>query len=125
MSLSILRDIVLEAIKSSDYHSIMVDEFSDVSDKEQGVFCVRWVDENLISHENFIGLYEMEKTDTTSMVIVIIDSILRLGLDGEKLRDQCYRGCSNMMGKKKAVATQINMDVPAPCFVLTLLSAFP
>ena len=125
MSLSILRDIVLEAIKRSDYHSIMVDEFSDVSDKEQGVFCVRWVDENLISHEDFIGLYEMEKTDTTSMVIVIIDSILRLGLDEEKLRGQCYRGCSTMMGKKKAVATQINRDVPAPCFVLTLLSAFP
>ena len=41
-SLSILRDVVLEVIKSSGYHSIMGDE-------------------NLISHEDFIGLCETEK----------------------------------------------------------------
>ena len=38
MSLSILPDVVLEAIKSSDYHNIMVDESSDVSNKEQAMF---------------------------------------------------------------------------------------
>ena len=48
MSLSILRDVVLEAIKRSHYHSIMVDESSDVSNDEQAVFCVRWVDEDFI-----------------------------------------------------------------------------
>ena len=46
----------------------MVDESSDVSNKEQAVFCVRWVDKDLISHEDFIGLCEMEKADDTSMV---------------------------------------------------------
>ena len=46
----ILSNIVLEAIKSSDYHSAMVDGSSDVSNKEQAVFCVRWVDKDLISH---------------------------------------------------------------------------
>ena len=60
-SLSIFRDVVLEVIKSSGYHSIMVDESSGVYNKEQAVFCVRWVDENLISHEDFIGLCETEK----------------------------------------------------------------
>ena len=34
MSLSMLRDGLLEATKSSDYHSIMADESSDVSNKE-------------------------------------------------------------------------------------------
>ena len=52
---------MLEVIKSSGYHSIMVDESSGVSNKEQAVFCVRWIDENLISHEDFIGLCETEK----------------------------------------------------------------
>ena len=40
MSLSALRDIV-ESIKNADFHSIMVDETSDVSNNEQTVFCVR------------------------------------------------------------------------------------
>ena len=39
-SLSVLRDVVLEAIKFSDYHSVMVDESTYVSDKEQVVFCI-------------------------------------------------------------------------------------
>ena len=49
MSLSISRAVVLEAIKSSGYHSIMADESSDVSNKEQSVCCLRWVNEDLIS----------------------------------------------------------------------------
>ena len=101
MCLSILRDIVLEAIKRSDYQSIMVNKFSDVFNKEQDVFCVCWVDEDLMFDEDSIGLYEMEKTDTTSMVTVIRDIILQFGLDGEKLQGQCYHGCSTMMGKKE------------------------
>ena len=58
MSLSTLRDIV-ESIKNADFHSIMVDETSDVSNKEQTVFCVRWVDENLFSYEDLLGLDKM------------------------------------------------------------------
>ena len=93
IGLSILPDVVLEAIKSSDYHSKMAEESLDVFNKEQVV------------------LYEMEKTDDTSMVVVIEDLILQLGLEGEKLRGQCYDGCSIMIGKKKGVATQIKKDI--------------
>ena len=35
-------------------HIVVVDETSDVSDKEQAVFCVCWVDENLFSYEKFL-----------------------------------------------------------------------
>ena len=52
MSLSILRDIV-GSIKKADFHSIMVHETSDVSNKELAVFCVRCVDKNVFSYENF------------------------------------------------------------------------
>ena len=93
IGLSILPDVVLEAIKSSDYHSKMAEESLDVFNKEQVV------------------LYEMEKTDDTSIVVVIEDLILQLGLEGEKLRGQCYDGCSIMIGKKKGVATQIKKDI--------------
>ena len=41
MSLSIPRDVVQGAIKSSDYHSITVDESSGVSNNKQALFCVR------------------------------------------------------------------------------------
>ena len=101
---------MLETIKSSDYDCIMVDESSYVSNKEQAVFCFSYVDEDLLFHGDFIDLYEMKQTDATSMVTLVKNIILRLGLEGEKLRGQCYGSCSIMMGKKKKLLTQIKKD---------------
>ena len=46
MSSSVLHDIV-EFIKNADFYSIMVDETSDVSNKEMVFLCVCWLDKNL------------------------------------------------------------------------------
>lgn len=44
----------------------MSDECTDVSNREQLVICIRWVDLNLEAHEEFIGLYKVDniKADT-------------------------------------------------------------
>ena len=55
MNWSILRDVV-NCIKKPDFFSIMVDKSSDVSNREQVVFCVRRVDD-FNSHEGFIAAY--------------------------------------------------------------------
>ena len=110
LALTILPDVV-EAIKAADFFSIMLDESGDVSNKEQAVFCVRWIDENLTPYEDFLGLYEMEKTDADSIVRIIKDSLLRFGFDKEKLRVQCCDGLRTMMRKKTGVSKQIKDDV--------------
>ena len=110
LALTILRDVV-ESIKAADFFSIMLDESGDVSNKEQDVFCARWINENLTPYEDFLGLYEMEKTDADSIVRIIKDSLLRFGFDKEKLRGQCYDGCSTMIGKKTGASKQIKDDV--------------
>ena len=88
MILSILRDIV-GYIKNADFHSIMIDETSDVSNKEQAVFCTRWVDENLFFIWGFLGLHEMEKFDPVSIANFIKDTIVRLDFDSKQLQGQC------------------------------------
>ena len=67
----------------------MVDEASDVSNKEQAVFCIDWVDENIILYKDFLELHKMEKTDAISLANFIKDIILWLGFDSEKLLVQC------------------------------------
>ena len=55
----------------------------------------------------------MEKMDATTMVNVIKDIFLRLGLDCiglAKLRGHCYDVSSTMMEKNKGVATLIKRD---------------
>ena len=86
----------------------MVDKTSDVSNKEQTIFCACWVDENLFSYEDFLELHEMEKTNVISTKNVIKDIFLRLGFESEKFRDD---SCAIVMGKKTGIATQIKNDI--------------
>ena len=79
----------------------MVNEISNVSNKEQAVFCVCWLDENLFPYEDFLGLHEMEKNDAISIANVIKSVILRLSFDSKKLRGKCHDDCATMMGKRK------------------------
>ena len=110
MALLILRDVI-PCIKESRLYSIMADESTDITNQEQLVICIRWVDKDLNPHEDFIGLHQVDKLDATTLTKVIKDIILRLGLDPSQLRGQCNDGCSTMMGLKKGVSTQIKNDV--------------
>ena len=75
---------IVESIKNADFYSIITVRISDASNKEQAVFRVCWVDGNLFTHEEFLGLHEMRKTDVISIPNLIKDIVLRLGFDSKK-----------------------------------------
>ena len=59
MTLGVLKQI------SSNFQNalvctMMADESSDVSNKKQVVVCIRWVDDELIAHEEFVGIKPVE-----------------------------------------------------------------
>ena len=85
----------------------MVDETTDMTNTEQMVFCLRYVDSNLDVHEEFIGLYSLESTSAESLVSTIRDVLLRMNLRIENCRGQCYDGASSMSGHKSGVAKKI------------------
>jgi hypothetical protein len=60
-TLKILREIVSN-ILSSVFYTIMADQTADVSNKEQLIICIRWVDDYLIAHEDFIGMHSIKRT---------------------------------------------------------------
>ena len=70
---------------------------------EQVVLVIRWVDNTLCSHEEFIGLYKTESVH--AKVGIINDCLLRLNLKLEHCRGQCYDGASVMSGLKSGVAS--------------------
>jgi len=49
----------LTEVKNSNFYSIMCDEYTDISNKEQLSICVCWVDDNLEAHEDFLGYYQV------------------------------------------------------------------
>ena len=73
---------------------------------------LRWVDDTLCVHEDFIGLYSLPTIQASSIVLAVRDTLTRLNLPIVKARGQCYDGASNMSGVRNGVATQIQEDEP-------------
>ena len=111
MALKVLRTIVSN-IQAAPFFSIMVDETTDIANKEQLVVCLRWVDDSFESHEDFIGLHEIESTSAATIVHAIHDTMIRLNLSFTKVRGQCYDGAACMSGHREGVATQICEEEP-------------
>ena len=109
MAHHVLQKIML-SIHSSPFLCLMVDEATDVSNKEQLTIIIRWVDEDLNVFEDFVGLYHLMTTDAASIVAAIKDVLLRLQIPFSKLRGQCYDGCSTMAGTKAGVAARIQQE---------------
>ena len=105
MAQFIQREIMKDV--SGQWFTIMVDETTDMTNTEQMVFCLRYVDSNLEVHEEFIGLYSLESTSAESLVSTIKDVLLRMNLRIENCRGQCYDGASSMSGHKSGVAKKI------------------
>ena len=111
MALQVLRQ-VMESIHSAPFLTIMIDETTDVSNKEQVVICFRWVDKMLEAHEEFIGVHQVESTQSRVLLAVINDVLQRFNVSITKLRGQCYDGASAMSGSRGGVATLIQREEP-------------
>ena len=104
---TLLRGLVSE-IQSSPFVTIMVDETTDVSNMEQATFVIRIVTEDFKVHEEFLGLYEVPSIDSKTLVAKIKDILLRMNININKVRGQCYDGASTMKGHRSGVSTVIS-----------------
>ena len=57
MGLCVLQNL-LKKIREAPFFSIIADEATDVSNKEQLAVCIRWVNSHLEIHEDTIELHD-------------------------------------------------------------------
>ena len=69
MAMQVLREVV-SALQNAVYYTVMVDETTDVSNREQVVLCFCWVDNDFNIHEDFVGMYTVESIDADTLVSV-------------------------------------------------------
>ena len=80
MAKHVLR-LKLSEIHQSMFFGLMADEYTDVSSKEQVSICLRWVNSTEFKvHENFIGFYQVDSTQSTAIVQATTDALVRLNL---------------------------------------------
>lgn len=116
MSHKILRKICSE-IREAHFYSLMVDETTDASTKEQVTICIRTVDDKLNPYEHFMGLYETDSTTGETISKIVLDSLLRFELSLDNLRGQCYDGGSNMKGRLQGAQSRILQLQPRAIYV--------
>ena len=83
-----------------------------MSNKEQLAICSRWVSTDLEVHEEFVGLYEIDDISANTIVQSLQDCLIRMNLQWNRCREQCYDCASNMAGSRNGVATQILTSEP-------------
>lgn len=66
----------------------------------------RWISDEG-PEESFIGLHHINDATANGIVKYLKSILIRLGLDLNKCRGQCYDGASVMRGSISGVATQI------------------
>jgi len=77
---------ILLSVHSLPFLCLMVDEATDVSNKEQLTIIIRCMDEDLHVFEEILGLYHFITTDAASIVAAIKDVLLRLQVSFSKLQ---------------------------------------
>ena len=106
MAISVLRNITT-SLQTSQFLTLMMDETTDISNKEQVTFTIRWVSEDLEVHEESFGLYEVPAIGAATLATVAKDTFTRLNLSFSKLQGQCYDGASAMKGIRSGLVPRI------------------
>ena len=83
MAVSVLRKVA-SSIFGASFYTIMCDERTDSSNREQVVLCIRWINDELEPHEDFIGLYKVDNILANTIVAVIKDSLIQMNLSLSK-----------------------------------------
>ena len=69
----------------------MWDGYTDVSDKEQLTFYMRWVNNDLEVFEKLLGFYEISDKKSSTIVTVMKGILLRCQLNLDMCSGQCYQ----------------------------------
>lgn len=74
-ALAVLKSIS-ERMQRSPFFTIMADESADISNQEQVVICIRWIDSDLHIHEDFVGMKPVARCTSDEIVNVLTVSFI-------------------------------------------------
>lgn len=99
-------------INDSIFYLIMTHEVTDCGNKVQFAICSKSVDIGFDVHENFIGIYNLDKIKAETLFTVVKNVFIKLNLPSLNARGQCYDGTNNMCVIKSGVSNEILLENP-------------
>ncbi|XP_065662565.1 52 kDa repressor of the inhibitor of the protein kinase-like [Hydra vulgaris] len=106
--IEVVTDKIIEEIKKSQYFSIIANEASDSSNKEQLSLVIRFVDSNLDIKQEFVKFIHCSNgVPGEGLFSVLLKSMSVLSLDIINCRGQSYKGAGAMAGHTKGLSACI------------------
>lgn len=102
---------IIEEVLEARFYTVIADEVTDISNKEQLSICLRYVHNSVIK-EVFVDFAEAERITGETLANVIIQWLSKQGLSLANLRGQCYDGASNMSGARSGCKTIVQKEAP-------------
>ena len=103
---------IKEELSGISYFSVMMDEASDLSHKEQVSIVVRYVVSHYTIQERLIDVECTDSTNAEALFQILLKGLSKVGLTTDKLVGQCYDGASNMRGIHAGVQAKVKAIQP-------------
>ena len=114
-----IKQTILNQVRRAEFFSLVADEVTDSSNREQLAIALRYVDpDDLQIRENLVEFVECDAGVTGSAVAEkLMRFIQSSGLNSNKLRGQAYDGAGNMADKAKGAAANISSEYPLALYL--------
>ena len=109
----IIKENLVQDFKKSEYYSVIADEASDMSSKEQMSLVLRSVDKDFDVREEFFGFLHCKSgLSGKALSETLLGAISELKLDINDCRGQGYDGAAAVSGSKNGMAAHIIKENP-------------
>ena len=110
-----MRDFIIQhfakAIADSPFLSVLADEISDVSNKEQLGIAVRYLQGSRVA-EKLLAFVQVEDMSGATICKTVIETLTKLGDNLKKCRAQGYDGAGNISGRLKGCQALFQKEYP-------------
>lgn len=90
--------------------NLLIDEASDVSDKEQMAVVLRYLDKCAFIVERLVGVVHVKETSTICLKSALQKLFTDIGLSIKQVKGQCYDGASNIRGEFDGLKAKILVE---------------
>ena len=112
----VLESNLLSSFEASMYFSLMADESTDISSKEELSICARWLD-NKKPVEHFLGIMPAKETTAEAIANYLFTFLESKNMDITKMRGLGFDGANTMSGKRSGVQLRLRQHSPSAIYV--------
>jgi hypothetical protein len=113
---NVIRDKILHRLQTAQFFTLMADETTDISKKEQMSLCVRYIDEGIV-REDFLDFVHVTDLRGVGLANSILEQLKKRSINLDYMVGQAYDGAAAMSGRLNGVQAIIQQDCKNAIYV--------